>query len=242
MQWTFRPDSAFKRLPSIGRHGIPVSERDGIMDENWDRETSRYSPRTQGTELTSDTPLDEPLPADLQVALGRFLGTEPVATLRLWTQLLREHVGDGAITQEDLCLTASETPHMGVMDGQTYYFACFYDAIILAAIADKPVDIRTESPQGIEITARAQGTSVLEVDPSEAVFSFGIDRHVDPPDETGPSIAVGYDSICPYVKAFQTPESYLDWATTVPAPTVVLPLAGATELAASLGSRTSAQG
>lgn len=233
--WTLLP---FKRVPPSGRHADSDSVIDYHMGEDRDRTTHRSNARTTGTELSSDTPLDETLPPDLQVALGRFLGTDPVETLRSWTRLLRARVGDGAITVEDLCLIAGETPHRGAMDGTTYHFACFYDAVILAVLANSRVDIRTISPQGVVISAQVEGTSVIDVDPPEAVFSFGIDRHVDPPDETGPSLTVGYESICPYVNAFPTAESYHSWAGTVPAPTVALPLAGATELAATLGSNT----
>lgn len=188
--------------------------------------------------LPSDAPLDAELPPDLQVALARFLGTESITTLAAWTRSLRELVGDGTITVDSLCLTTQETPHRGVMDGELHYFACFYDAVILAAIAEQPVDVRTKRPEGVEITARANGSDVVDVDPPEAVFSFGIDRHVDPPGEDGPSASDGYDAICPYVKAFPDADAYRSWARTVPAPTVALPLAGATELATSLDSNT----
>lgn len=206
------------------------------MDEDNERATPAARREPTGTELSTEAPLDESLPADLQVALGRFLGTEPVETLRDWTRRLRQRVGTGAISVDELCLTATETPHRGEIDGDVYHFACFYDAVILAALADAPVEIRTESPDGVTITARAVGTAVLDVDPPGAFFSFGIDRHVEPPGEDGPSLAVGYESICPYVKAFPTADAYHAWAGTVPAPTVALPLAGATELAATLGS------
>ena len=189
-----------------------------------------------GVELSTETPLDESLPADLQVALARFLGVDTVATLREWTGLLREIVGDGAITIDALCLSTEETPHRGVVGDRTYHFACFYDAVILAAIADELVEIRTASPTGFEITARARGTEVLAVDPADSVFSFGIDRHVEPPGETGPSLDTGYEAICPYVRAFPCSDEYHRWASGVPAPTVALPLAGATELAAALAA------
>lgn len=203
-----------------------------------ERRASSDTPAT-GTVLSSDAPRDELLPPDLQVALARFLGTDSVQTLRTWNRSLREIVGDGRITVDHLCLTSEETPHRGRIDGDTHYFACFFDAVILAALAEEPVEIRTESPQGVEITARVRDYTILNVDPPEAVFSFGIDRHVDPPEEEGPSFQEGYASICPYVKAFPTAEAYRTWATTAPAPTVALPLTAATDLARSLSSELS---
>lgn len=207
------------------------------MDEKrTDRTPLQPASTAFGTILPSGSPLDEPLPADLQVALGRFLGTDSVETLREWTRSVREIAGDGALTADALCHTPNETPHRGVMDGETYHFECFYDAVILAAIADEPVEIRTESPQGVAVQARAAGTTVLDVEPPDAVFSFGIDRHVDPPGEEEPSLQTGYESICPNVRAFPTADAYRAWAGTVPAPTVALPLADGTALAASLAS------
>ena len=223
--------------------GLPPDMEENSSDRS-DAQEAPPKPRTDkiGTELTSDTPIDEPLPPDLQVALARYLGTDSVETLRQWTKSLRDVVGDGAITVDALCLASEQTPHRGVMGDQTYYFACFYDAVILAAIAGTPVYIRTVSPQGVDIRAKACGTDVLEVEHRESVFSFGIDRHVDSPGEAEPSIHTGYEAICPYVKAFPKVDAYHRWAGTVAAPTVALPLAGATELAAALSSNAPCDG
>ncbi|AUX07828.1 alkylmercury lyase [Halalkaliarchaeum desulfuricum] len=112
--------------------------------------------------------------------------------------------------------------------------ACFYDAVILAALSDREVDIRTESPDGTVIEARAVGSDQLTVTPGGAVFSFGIDEGVNPPPDGGPTLEQGYAAICPYVKAFPSREAYRRWAETVPAATVAMPLSGATELAGEL--------
>ena len=139
----------------------------------------------------------------------------------------------GAIAIEELCHIETETGHWGVLDGDRYHFACFYDAVILAAMVDEPVEIRTESPAGKVITARADGSTGLTVSPSDAVFSFGIDDTVASTGDV-PTLEDGYAAICPYVKAFPDPESYERWDGTVPALTVAMPLAGATDLAAAL--------
>jgi hypothetical protein len=64
------------------------------------------------------------------------------------------------------------------------------------------------------------------------VVSFGIDRAVDSTEP--PTVQDGYEAICPYVKAFPTADAYREWSKTVDAPTVAIPLAGATELAVEL--------
>lgn len=184
--------------------------------------------------ITDGCVLDAELPRNLRSDLGRFLGMESVDTLGEWILEVRQRVGGDSITVEDLCLTDETTAHWGTVAGQRYRFACFYDAVILAALTDRPVDIRTKSPDGTVIHAHAAGTDELSVTPTEAVFSFGIDEAVETPSNDRPTLERGYAAICPYVKAFPEPKAYERWAKSVPAATVAMPLAGATELAAEL--------
>lgn len=199
--------------------------------------TDTRAAETEGIEnrwIAEPSVLDAELPDDLQAGLCRFLGTKSVETLGDWVVEVRTHTGGGAISVEELCLSDEETDHWGIVDGEKHHFACFYDAVILAAVVDRSLEIRTKSPEGAVIEARATGTTDLTVTPQEAVFSFGIDRRIEPPGFEGPSLEDGHAAICPYVKAFPDPAAYERWATTVPAATVAMPLAGATELAAEL--------
>ena len=181
-----------------------------------------------------DSVLTTELPADLSSALGRFLGTESVETLGGWVAAVRYHIDGASVTIDELCVTDGETDHWGIVDGEKYHFACFYDAVILAAVVESPVDIRTKSPDGTVIEARAVGTDKLTVNPGEAVFSFGIDKDISQPSEDGPSLEDGYAALCPYVNAFSNREAYERWADSVHAATISMPLEGATELAAVL--------
>jgi alkylmercury lyase len=174
--------------------------------------------------------LDAILPADLQAALGRFFGTEPIETLGECAARFQGHF-EGGVTVEDLCSTDEETGHRATVGDETHHFLCFYDAVILAALEERPVDIRTESPDGTVIEARALGGEGLQVEPADAVFSFGLD---DSGVEGEPTLEDGYAAICPYVKAFPSREAYQEWASAASAPTVGLPLAGATEFASAL--------
>lgn len=199
-----------------------VTERDEATGSSTERR------QIDGSVLTTE------LPDDLSSALGRFLGTGPVDTLGGWVAAVRYHTGSSALTIDELCVTDEETDHVGIVDGEKYHFACFYDAVILSALVDSPVDIRTKSPDGTAIEARAVGIDELTVAPDDAVFSFGIDENVSPPSEDGPTLEDGYAAICPHVKAFPTRNAYERWATSVRAATVAMPLRGATELAAAL--------
>jgi len=185
-----------------------------------------------GRWLDGEDPLEAPLPADLGAPLGWLIGEPPVETIAEWLAAVRRLTDGGAIGIEHLCHADGETPHRGRMDGETYGFQCFYDAVALAALADEPVEVRTESPAGAEIEAHATAEE-LRVTPEGAVFSFGVERDVAPPDD-GPTVGDIYGAVCPYVRAFPDRAAYERWAEEVPAATVGLPLAGATDIAAAL--------
>lgn len=179
--------------------------------------------------------LAEPLPLEIQSALGEFVGRDSVATLGEWVEEVRRQTGGGSMDLEALCHSGESTGHWGEMDGERYYFVCFYDAVIMAAIADEPVDIHTESPNGAVIEAHSLGGNGLSVRPESAVFSFGIRTDVVTGDD-GPTLQDGYQAVCPYVKAFPNRDAYEEWAETVDAATVAMPLVGATEIASALAA------
>ena len=185
-----------------------------------------------GRWLDEASPLEAELPTELQVPLGRVLGEPPVETLGAWLAAVRQRTGDGPIDAEHLCHADEETDHVGRLDGETYHFQCFYDAVALSALADEPVEVRTESPDGTVIEARASDET-LDVTPEAAVFSFGVGPDIAPPDGD-PTVGDIYGAVCPYVRAFPDQAAYERWAEEVPAATVGLPLAGATDIAAAL--------
>jgi alkylmercury lyase len=174
--------------------------------------------------------MDAALPAEFQAAMGTFLG-EDVETLDGWVDRLRELTG-GSIGVSELCHADSETPHRATMNGDTYHFQCFYDAVALASIEDESVDIRTESPEGDVITARATPNGV-EATPGDAVTSFGVAAGASPSGDE-PTLGESYGAICPYVKAFPDREAYEAWASTVDAETVALPLTDGFPVAGAL--------
>ena len=178
--------------------------------------------------------LDAQLPDELRSALGRFVGEESIDTLGEWATEIRRLTGGGAIDVDQLCHTDTETEHWGDAGDERYYFQCFYDAVILAAVEERPVDVHTVSPGGTVVEARAVGSDELSVTPEEAVFSLGIGTDAHEQSGGNPTLQDGYAAICPYVKAFPDREAYEQWADTVPAATVALPLAGATDVASAL--------
>lgn len=182
--------------------------------------------------------LAQPLPADLQSSLGRFFGRDAVETLSEWATEIRKHTGGGSIDIDELCHTDTEADHWGDVDGERHYFLCFYDAVILAALEDKPVDVHTVSPEGTVVEARAVGSEELSVTPETAVFSLGIAVDAQVQSGEDPTIQDSYAAICPYVRAFPDRSAYETWANEVPAATVATPLSGATAFARALTDET----
>lgn len=180
--------------------------------------------------------LEADLPPALRRALSEFLDDRSILTLGDWVDEIRRRTGGGSIAIEQLCHADTATDHWGEVDGERFHFLCFYDAVILAALVDEPVDVRTTSPAGTVVTATAAGSDELRVRPEDAVFSFGIDPSVLAAGDGEPSLADVYAAVCPYVRAFPDRAAYETWREQMPAETVAMPLAGATDLAAALVS------
>ena len=215
------------------------SENDTTMQAGTRRCCGSESPETDRRRNTDQwidevNVLDAQLPEELRSALGRFVGKESIDTLGEWATEIRRLTGGGAIDVDHLCHTDTETEHWGDAGDERYYFQCFYDAAILAAVEERPVDIHTASPGGTVVDAQAVGSDELSVTPAEAVFSLGIGTDAHEQSDGNPTLADGYAAICPYVKVFPDCEAYEQWADTVPAATVAMPLAGATDVASAL--------
>jgi hypothetical protein len=178
--------------------------------------------------------LDAPLSPDVRRALARFLDGSTVRTLRDWVGAVRDRTGGAAIDMEDLCHEQAETPHWGELDGDRYHFTCFFDAVVLAALAEAPVDVRTESPDGTVIEATVAGDGDLTVDPPGTLMSFGALTVPSVIPDGEPTREDVYAAICPVVKAFPSPGAYERWSTSVPAATIAIPLADATAVAAAI--------
>lgn len=172
------------------------------------------------------------LPADVRAAMGRFIGERSSETLGDWVGELRRRSGGGSSDADDLCHASDETSHWGVVDGEKYHFRCFYDAVALAELADVPVDVHTECPDGSDIESTALGSGDVRVAPATAAVSFGIARDV--PSGADPTLREVYTAICQYVRAFRSRAAYENWARATPASTVGMPFASGVDVATEL--------
>lgn len=173
-----------------------------------------------------------PLPDDVQTAMEQLVGGGSITTLADWVAALRRQTG-GAIDFDDLCHVDDATDHWGELDGTRYDFRCFYDAVALAQLASQPVEIRTKSPDGTSIEARATGDGDVTATPSTAAVSFGVAPAAVSADDA-PTLEDAYAAICPTVRAFPTRSAYERWAAQTSAATVGMPLSAATTVAAGL--------
>ncbi|RQG91604.1 alkylmercury lyase [Natrarchaeobius halalkaliphilus] len=194
-------------------------------------------PTGSGSNATEDRWVEDPtdsaatLPEDVQTAMERFLGTEPLETMVDCLPAVRRRVFGDTVDVVDLCHADGETDHRAVLEGETYHFRCFYDVILLAALTSSPVEMRTVAPDGAAVTARVTGTGKPTVSPTSAVASFGIETDVEPLSASDRPLEVSYAAICPHTNAFPSRPEYEAWAATASAATIGMPLANATELA-----------
>lgn len=184
--------------------------------------------------LPADAGLDAPLPQDLQTGLGRLFGVESIETMGEWAAEIRDATGGVAIRVEDLCHASAPTGHSGETVDETYHFQCFYDAVVLAAFVEEPVDVHTESPRGVPIEAAVDPDESVTTRPPNAVVSFGVSDHVEEAADDQVSHADVYAAVCPYVRAFPDRSAYREWAATVSAATFATPLASATAFTSAL--------
>lgn len=174
------------------------------------------------------------LPADMTRVLNQFFSTGGIETLDDFVEANRVETGGGSIEVEDLCHVGGNSDHVAETGNETYHFECFYDGIALAYLAGEPVEIRTKSPSGTEIEIQATPEGDVESRPAGAVMSFGIAAGAGAEADATPTVEDAYGTLCPYVKAFPSRESYLSWAAAIDGATIGLPLEAGMPIAAGL--------
>ncbi|WP_226039915.1 organomercurial lyase [Natrinema sp. DC36] len=215
----------------------PLERQSAVSESESDRESATTAVEDGPSVdrwLGETAVMETPLPEDVQTAMERFFGDVSITTLAEWVTELRDRIGGGSIEIDDLCHADEETGHWGELDGTRYDFQCFYDAVALAELSSKSVEVRTESPDGTVIEARATGDGDVTATPTTAVVSFGVATDGSAAMNGGPTLEDAYTSICPVVTAFPTRSAYEQWAAQTPVATVGLPISAATGVATGL--------
>ena len=180
---------------------------------------------------------DIPTPLGERLALALGLDERP-KTFGDWvTAMTRIADRDDIEVGLNMLCTTEASPHRAQFNGRTQYYQCVQDPIIAPFLADEidTVEIETRSPasdEAIELTVTESG---IDAEPSDAVFSFGVDATVEEPPEDVVSPIVAYGLFCPYGHAFPSYDEYEEWAETVDAITMAISMEDTFELARAVG-------
>lgn len=144
---------------------------------------------------------------------------------------------DGLEVDLDTLCTTDDSPHRATFRGETQHYHCTLDALIVPFLADDVdrVDIETASPVSGDPITYTVADAAIEVEPTEAVLSFGVGTDVEGPSPDARSPALAYRRVCPYGKAFASREEYEQWAEATDAHTMPMTLEDALALAEALG-------
>lgn len=179
------------------------------------------------------------IPAQLGERLALALGLDDrPETFGDWvTAMSRIADRDDIEVSPDVLCTTEESPHRARIDGTTRHYQCVQDPIIAPFVADEVdhVEIETRSPVSEETIELTVSESGIEAEPSDAVFSFGVDATVENPPEDVVSPIIAYSLFCPYGHAFPSDDEYEAWAETVDAITMATSMEDTLELARAIG-------
>ncbi len=170
---------------------------------------------TDGHESTLETrALPSALSEQFQVSLGF---DEPPATLADWADATADLLDDEYVPErpEDLCLTESSR-HEARLDGETLYFQCFFDTLLVPFVVDgtPEVQVRSRSPVTDTVVTGTVTRDEVAVEPDGAVMSFGAATDVVSAAYLDVPATLAYRRFCPFIEAFPDESAYERWAET----------------------------
>lgn len=168
----------------------------------------------------SSAALDRELPPRLAERLAVAYDVDgPAETVGDFVRVVEATVSEYDGDIEDALCSADESRHRIDIDGETRYYHCVVDPLVLQALRDEPATVRS-SIRSDEVVFEID--DAVAVSPADAVLSFGIAEEVERGGCLDPEQA--YRQICAYVNAFPSTEAYEEWAGDVPAVTTAVPV------------------
>lgn len=166
------------------------------------------------------------------IELPEALGEPVEQTFDLWTRPdtygewaegivdAFETDAERTLSTDDLCDT-EDSPHAATVGGETTHYMCAQDPLVVGLLAEEPVTVESTPPNRAEPIRIEFGTDgKIEVEPTGALFSFGIAADAEAPATISPQEI--YRLVCPYGHTFPDDTAYRAWAGDVDAVTDVL--------------------
>ena len=183
-----------------------------------------------GTEPDSDDSIVLPPDFADHLAAVSNLSTPPETIGDYWAKFAEQlAASDQTIEPEDL-YTENPTRHEVRVDGQIRHSPCILDALGAAVMEDQnPVTVRSVDPVTKTPITFTVDDETVDVTPDEAVITFGIASTVPELEDTDeiifswmlqtetPSLT---NAFCQYINAFESADSYEQWAADTDGKTV----------------------
>lgn len=151
------------------------------------------------------------IPPELQAQLATTFdfSTEP-PTLAAFAAAVPTEI---ATSVEELCV-ADASRHEVHIDDNVYHVHCALDTLLLPFFVETAsgFEIRSASPVSDSVISIDGSLDGIEVDPEDAVMSFGVARTGEIPNN-GIDLDAVHRHFCPYVNAFRSEAEYDHWAT-----------------------------
>lgn len=185
-----------------------------------------------GTEPHVDDRIDLPTDfADHLTTIGN-LEKSPETLAESWSMFADQLAASDQTIEPDDLYTEDPTRHEVRVNDRIRYSPCILDALTAAVLeAQNPVTVRSVDPvTGAPVTFSVADETV-EVVPEDAVITFGIASTVPDLESSDESIfawmlradtsSVG-DAFCQHINAFESAETYEQWAAETSAKTMPL--------------------
>ena len=183
-----------------------------------------------GTEPPTDDRIGLPPDFADHLAAVSNLETPPETMAEYWSRFAEQlAASDRTIETEDL-YTEDPTRHEVRVNDRIWYSPCVLDALGAAVMdAQNPVTVRSVDPVTRRPVTFTVDDGTVDVSPEDAVITFGIASAIPELEDSDESIfswilqedtPTVSDAFCQYVNAFESTDTYEQWASETDGKTV----------------------